>query len=95
MNVSATLQQDPRAAVGVMHVTIYASRHCAGCRALSERLVHWANEIGAVLDVREISTHIEEAARLRIIRPPAVVINGKLFGQGAGVLDKLQCQPMS
>jgi len=81
--------------MGAMHVTIYASRHCAACRALSERLVGWANEVGAVLDIREISTHIEEAARLRIICPPAVVINGKLFGQGAGVLDKLQRQPMS
>lgn len=71
-------------------VTLYASRHCPACRRLSDELVACCRRGGIEADVRDVLEHLETAARLGITRPPAVLLDGRLFGQGGAVLAKLQ-----
>lgn len=79
-----------RVAVGVApRVTLYVSRHCPACRRLSAALVAACRGRGVEPEVRDILAHLEAAARLGTTQPPAVVIDGRLLGQGAAALDKL------
>lgn len=71
-------------------VTLYTSQHCPACRLLSDELVACCRRRNIEPDVRDVLQHLETAARLGIIRPPAVLIDGRLFGQGGAVLAKLQ-----
>lgn len=71
-------------------VTLYVSQHCPACRRLSAELVACCRRGGVEPDVRDVLDHLETAARLGITRPPAVLLDGRLFGQGGAVLSKLK-----
>jgi len=71
-------------------VIVYVSRHCPACRQLSSELVECCRGSGVEPEVRDVLAELEAAARLGVSQPPAVVIDGRLFGQGAAVLRKLK-----
>lgn len=69
---------------------VYQSVYCPACRRVSAELIDLCRQFDANTKVRDVVEHLEQAARLGITRPPAVVINGRLFGQGGTVLGKLR-----
>lgn len=73
-----------------MHIVVYQSEHCPACRRVTAELVGVCRQLDAATEVREVVAHLEHAARLGITRPPAVVVDGRLFGQGHDVLSKLR-----
>ncbi|MDE2149349.1 MAG: glutaredoxin [Gammaproteobacteria bacterium] len=73
-----------------MQIVIYRSQHCPACRRLSAELTQLCRKLDATAESRDVLEHLEAAARLGIRQPPAVVIDGRLFGQGAAVLGKLK-----
>lgn len=73
-----------------MHFVLYRSDHCPACRKLSADLRRMCGELDASFEVRDVVEHLEEAAALGITRPPAVVMNGRLLGQGAAARTKLR-----
>ncbi len=72
------------------HIVIYQSVYCPACRRVSAELIDLCRQFDADTEVRDVLEHLEQAARLGIARPPAVVIDGRLFGQGNAVLGKLR-----
>ncbi|HEX58654.1 MAG TPA: thioredoxin family protein [Methanomicrobia archaeon] len=61
---------------------------CARCKA-TERLVRkLVKELGLDAEVEKVSVFSEEAERLGIMMPPAVVIDGKLVKQGGVPTEK-------
>ncbi len=73
-----------------MHIVIYHSQHCPACRQLSSELVECCRRGSVEPEVHDVLEALEAAARLGVSQPPAVVIDGRLFGQGAAVLRKLK-----
>ena len=73
-----------------MHVIVYQSRHCPACRQISGQLIQLGRQLDADVETRDLLEHLEAAARLGISHPPAVVIDGRLFVQGAAALVKLR-----
>ncbi len=73
-----------------MHIVVYQSEHCPACRRVATALIAVCRELDAATEVRDVLVHLEQAARLGITRPPAVVVDGRLFGQGSTVADKLR-----
>ncbi len=73
-----------------MHIVVYQSEHCPVCRRVTAELVDVCRQLDAATEVREVLAHLEQAARLGITRPPAVIVDGRLFGQGHGVSTKLR-----
>jgi len=73
-----------------VHFVLYRSDHCPACRKLSADLRHRCRRTDATLEERDILDHLEEAARLGITRPPAVVLDGRLLGQGPAALRGLR-----
>lgn len=64
-----------------MVVELYHSPYCPACRALER-------EFGKDFPVlrRDLARHLEQAARLGIRRPPALVVDGRVVAQGAAVV---------
>ncbi|WP_255324836.1 glutaredoxin [Rhodanobacter sp. OR444] len=72
------------------HIVIYQSAYCPACRRVAAELIDLCRQFDADTEVRDVLEHLEQAARLGITRPPAIVIKGHLFGQGNTVLGKLR-----
>lgn len=78
-----------------MHIVIYQSEHCSACQRVTADLIGVCRQLDAATKVRDILGHLEQAARLGITRPPAVIVDGRLFGQGNGVAAKLRRRCLS
>ena len=72
------------------HIVVYQSLYCPACRRIAAELIDLCRQLDADVEVRDVMEHLEQAARLGIARPPAVVVDGRLFGQGHAVLGKLR-----
>ncbi|MDE2154281.1 MAG: glutaredoxin [Xanthomonadaceae bacterium] len=73
-----------------MHIVVYQSVYCPACRRTAAELIDLCRQFDADAEVRDVMEHLEQAARLGIVRLPAVVIDGRLFGQGNAALGKLR-----
>ncbi len=73
-----------------MHIVVYQSVYCPACRRVSAELIDLCRQFDADTEVKDVLEHLEHAARLGITRPPAVVIDGRLFGQGNAAVVKLR-----
>ncbi len=73
-----------------MHIVVYQSTYCPVCRRVSAELIDMGRQFDADTEVKDVLEHLEHAARLGITRPPAVVIDGRLFGQGHAAVVKLR-----
>lgn len=73
-----------------MHIVLYRSEHCPACRKLSAQLLHLCRKLDAHAEVKDVLEHLEEASAQGVTHPPAVVVNGRLLGQGAVALAKLK-----
>lgn len=72
------------------NIVVYQSVYCPACRRVSAELIDLCRQFDADTEVRDVVEHLEQAARLGITRLPAVVIDGRLFGQSNAVLGKLR-----
>jgi hypothetical protein len=64
-----------------MVIELFHSPHCPVCRAL--------DPVGGgdlVIVRRDLVRHLEEAVRLGITQPPALVVDGRVIAQGAAVV---------
>lgn len=68
-----------------MRIELYFSPYCPVCRGLDSQAL-----AGLSIVRKNIVRHIEEAVRLGIVRPPALVLDGQLIAQGPAVAGTLQ-----
>jgi len=73
-----------------MHLVLYRSNHCPACRRLSAELRRLCADLGGAVEEKDVVAHLEEAATLGITHPPAVVMNGRLLGQGGAALARVR-----
>lgn len=66
-----------------MQVEIYYSPYCEGCSGLRT-----SARIGRVV-WKDVTRHIEDAVRLGIFKPPALVVDGRLVEQGDHTLVRI------
>lgn len=66
-----------------MEIVVFYSPHCACCSG-SDRARHPG------LIWRDVTRHLDEAVALGVLRPPAVVISGRLRWQGAEAVRRLR-----
>lgn len=68
-----------------MAIELYYSPYCDACA--DSRLLAAAEQHGVI--VKNVTEHLSEAAGLRIVQPPALVIDGRVVAQGAATLRQL------
>ncbi|CAN5147155.1 hypothetical protein BH24PSE2_BH24PSE2_06770 [soil metagenome] len=67
-----------------MRIEVYYSPFCEACSGLRGPAPD-----GAVI-WKDVTRHIEEAVRLGIFKPPALVVDGRLVDQGTRALARLR-----
>lgn len=68
-----------------MQIDLYYAPHCSACRRVRPRLRRLVAAHGDRLRLRELDvvTHLDEAVSARVMRTPAVVVNGRVRLAGA------------
>lgn len=68
-----------------MHIDLYYAPHCSACRRVRPRLRRLVAAYGDQLELRELNVvnHLDEAVSARVMRTPAVVVNGRVRLAGA------------
>lgn len=68
-----------------VQIDLYYAPHCSACGRIRPRLRRLVAEQGGRLQLRErdVVHHLEAAVRARVVRTPAIVVNGRVRLAGA------------